>query len=357
MALQPRWEPEESSCDGEHPTNHRQASRDGTISPPDVDEENKRKQRAARFNVAQHVATGAAEISSTQSLLTSVRSEPASSSAEPASPRVVPKKESQARYMRMLADASKQVVVAVGPSGTGKTFLAVHEGLQQLDAGVVDKMILTRPPLTTSGEYAEAEEGASEEAKARALRQLNRPALDAILKVRERPRNASSYWERLLQTGQLELQPFDSLRGLSFDRCYVVADEVQSASKSTLLDLARRAGETGKLCIVGDAKSQNDRRDNWAHTTTGLEVLAKRIESDEKLQSDGTACVRFTVDDIVRSGSSAALTRLLEEEEDETESAPDRAGAARRHFGTALGAALRGYTDEAAAQRRGGMRN
>lgn len=226
----------------------------------------------------------------------------------------------QERYMELLASDDARVVVALGKAGTGKTLLAVQEGLRQLREGRVRKIILGRPAVTAGNENIGYLPG-SERDK---LIPFLAPLLDAIDKIM-----GPGAWEALQRQDLLELQSFAYMRGRTHEAAFVIADEVQNASLEQLKLLATRVGEGSRLCILGDG-SQPDRRlgGNWAGggsdgRATAIELFVGFVE-DGGIERAGvpahvaSACVRVArLSTCQRSNTAAYMLQAMERFEQE----------------------------------------
>ena len=240
----------------------------------------------------------------------------------------------QERYMELLASDEAGVVVALGKAGTGKTLLAVQEGLRQLRDGRVRKIILGRPAVT-----ADEDLGFLPGSEKDKLTPFLLPLLDAIDKVM-----GPGAWMELQRRHLLELQSFAYMRGRTHEEAFVIADEVQNASLGQLKLLATRVGEGSRLCILGDG-SQPDRRlgANWAGggpdgRATSIELFVDFVE-DGGLERAGlpahvaNACVRVArLSTCQRSDTAAYMLQAMERFEQEV--APPQA---REHGQSAAG--------------------
>jgi hypothetical protein len=179
--------------------------------------------------------------------------------------------------------ARRGVVVAVGTQGSGKTAFAIQEGLRALASKVVDKIVVSRPTILAKGDGEGL--GFLPGSEIDKLRPLAGPVLDHIDEFA-----GVGTAEQLLKSGQLKLCSFEYMRGTTFKRSWVIADEVQNASLVQLKLLTGRYGEGSKMCILGDPEQCDRCRGHWEHSS--LWALTGEIES--RKHSDAWACVTFT---------------------------------------------------------------
>ena len=219
-------------------------------------------------------------------------------------------------YQEILMDDNVRVCVTLGRAGTGKTLLAVQEGLRQLKDGTVKKIILGRPAVQ-AGEDLGFLPGAEKDK----LQPLLAPMLDAIDKIMGQP----GAWAGLQNKNLLEMQSFAFMRGRTHENAFVIADEVQNASLAQLKLLATRVGDGSKLCILGDG-SQPDRKvgGNWSEGKSSIELFVEKIESGlmeragvEEELGDRCKVVRLTNADCQRSATARAMNQLFDTLEDE----------------------------------------
>ena len=119
-----------------------------------------------------------------------------------------PKSAGQGLYVQALEDARAQIVVCTGPAGCGKTFLAVQQGLKELIAGKIDRIIMSRPAVT-AGESLGFLPGAEKDK----LQPLLAPLLDCVDEIL-----GQGAWAILLSHRMLELQSFAYMRGRTHHR-------------------------------------------------------------------------------------------------------------------------------------------
>lgn len=194
----------------------------------------------------------------------------------------------------MKAIEKNTMVVCIGPAGTGKTFCSGMKAAQLFLKGGYDKIILTRPNVST-GKSLGFFPGTVEEKMEPWLKPLMNVLEDGLGKGR---------FECMQQKGQIEIQPLETIRGRSFENCIVLVDESQNLNLEEIKAVTTRIGEGSKLVLLGDPK-QSD-------INNGMD-LTKFVDLCER---HGINCpiVRFTLDDIVRSNIVAQLCRMFYKE-------------------------------------------
>ncbi len=184
---------------------------------------------------------------------------------------------------RILVRASEQndVVFAVGPAGTGKTYTAVALAVRALKNRVVKKIILTRPAVE-AGESLGFLPGDLKEKIDPYLRPLY-DALDDMI-----PAEKLKYF---METRVIEIAPLAYMRGRTLDNAFIILDEAQNTSSLQIKMFLTRLGPTAKAILTGDL-SQVDLPMN---TRSGLRRAIDILKGIE-----GIAVVRLTADDVVR---------------------------------------------------------
>lgn len=152
---------------------------------------------------------------------------------------------------------------AIGPAGTGKTFLAVSLAVDALKKGEVEKIILTRPAVE-AGENLGFLPGDLKEKVDPYLRPLY-DALDAML--------SSDRTERYIEKGVIEIAPLAYMRGRTLDNAVVILDEAQNTTKAQMLMFLSRLGRNSKMIITGDM-TQIDLLKNQE---SGLKIARDRL--------------------------------------------------------------------------------
>lgn len=192
-------------------------------------------------------------------------------------------------YIDLLQNVS--MVVATGCAGTGKTMLACHQAARSLQDGHVDRIVLTRPIVPVEGEDGLGFLPGSLESK---MDPWTRPMLDALRPLLPLP---------LLQK-QVDMIPLMYMRGRTFDRTFVIADEMQNSTPEQMLMLVTRIGNHSRLVITGDPQ-QTDRPGR----ANGLSDLIQRIQKNPAALRH-IRSVQLTAQDVQRS---ALVAELLEQ--------------------------------------------
>jgi phosphate starvation-inducible PhoH-like protein len=161
-------------------------------------------------------------------------------------------------YVKLLESPKPSVVIVTGPSGTGKTMQACKVGQKQLYNGFYDRIILTRPAVTSGNEshgYLPGDIGEK-------MDPWIKPSLDYLGPFQKK----------------IETCPFAFMRGRTFDKSWIVADEMQNSTKEQMLMLLTRIGFGSKLVIIGDPEQSDVTGDGYS----GLDDLLNRlVVSDE----------------------------------------------------------------------------
>lgn len=194
-------------------------------------------------------------------------------------PPVLAKTRGQIAYL----DAMRQheVVFGVGPAGTGKTYLAMAQGLHLLREKQVQRLVLTRPAV----EAGEALGFLPGDLKEKIFPYL-RPLYDALYDMVE-PEEA----ERLIERGFIEIAPLAYMRGRTLRSAFIILDEAQNTTAEQMLMLLTRLGEGSRCVVTGDPSQVDLRRGIKSGLAEALDILT---------DVEGVRFVRFHAKDIVR---------------------------------------------------------
>ena len=200
-----------------------------------------------------------------------------------------PKSEGQTRLIE--AVDRHNLVMALGPAGTGKTYLAIAKAVAALEAGKVGKIVLSRPAVD-AGESIGFLPGDVEDKLAPYLRPLYDALSDRLSMKRVRS---------LITEGAIEIAPVGYMRGRTLNNAFVVIDEAQNCTYVQLKMLLTRLGWNSTMVVTGDP-NQSD----LLPELSGLATVAERLE-----QVDDIAVVRLTEVDIVRHPLVASMLGVL----------------------------------------------
>ena len=162
----------------------------------------------------------------------------------------VPKSFNQRTYVSYLKSTKMPLVIALGSAGSGKTLFACIEAISQLKRGIIQKIILTRPLISVE----EEEIGFLPGNMNHKMDPWTRPMFDIFREVYE-----PNELESMVKHGIIEIAPLAFMRGRTFHRSFVLADEMQNSSPSQMLMLTTRLGKDSKMVITGDLQ-QSDRK-------------------------------------------------------------------------------------------------
>ena len=192
---------------------------------------------------------------------------------------IVPRSANQGLYMEALA--RNELIFALGPAGTGKTYLAVAQAVSQLITGSVDRLILSRPAVE-AGERLGFLPGDMKEKVDPYLRPLYDALYDTL---------PAEQVERRIASGEIEIAPLAFMRGRTLANAFIILDEAQNTTIAQMKMFLTRFGEGSRMVICGDPK-QVDLPQPGA---SGLADAVERLEGIE-----GIAVSRFTTADVVR---------------------------------------------------------
>jgi phosphate starvation-inducible PhoH-like protein len=191
----------------------------------------------------------------------------------------------------MKAIGGHALTIAVGPAGTGKTYLAVSKAVEALNSGSVARIVITRP-VVEAGESLGFLPGDINDK----MDPWMRPIYDALA-----DRLGAKQVRQMVKDGTVEVAPLAYMRGRTISRSFLVVDEAQNMSFMQIKMLLTRLGWHSTMVVTGDP-DQTD----LLPGISGLAEAVKRLES-----LDGVAVVRLTTADIVRHPLVAAMMPLL----------------------------------------------
>lgn len=202
---------------------------------------------------------------------------------------VKPMSAGQGLLMQAIKDHN--LTLALGPAGTGKTYLAISSAVASLEKGEVDRIVLSRPAIE-AGESIGFLPGDMNEKMAPFLR----PLYDALS-----DRLGSKRLKAMMADGSIEIAPVGYMRGRTLNNAFVVIDEAQNCTYAQIKMLLTRLGWHSTMVLTGDP-DQSD----LLPGVSGLADIARRLEVVE-----GISIVRLADADIVRHPLVASMLTVL----------------------------------------------
>jgi len=193
---------------------------------------------------------------------------------------IVPRTLAQAAYMRALL--AHDIIFALGPAGTGKTYIAVAQAVAQLITGSVQRLILSRPAVE-AGEKLGFLPGDMKEKVDPYLRPLYDALNDCL---------PAEQIERRIASGEIEIAPIAFMRGRTLADAFIILDEAQNTTPAQMKMFLTRFGENSRMVVCGDP-NQTDLPGGTR--ASGLNDAVGRLEG-----IDGLAVSRFGAGDVVR---------------------------------------------------------
>lgn len=190
-----------------------------------------------------------------------------------------PRTPMQEVYMKALK--SSELVFGIGPAGTGKTYLAVAMACAMLEAGQVQRIVLSRPAVE-AGEKLGFLPGDMKEKVDPYLR----PLYDALYDMMD-----PAMVEKLIEEQVIEIAPLAFMRGRTLSHSFVILDEAQNTTAMQMKMLLTRLGEESRMVITGDPSQIDLPRGMRSGLVDSLEILRSLDEIKQ---------VRFREGDVIR---------------------------------------------------------
>ena len=211
-------------------------------------------------------------------------------------PELIPKSLNQEQYIVGLLDHRVDIVIAYGPAGCGKTYLAMQAAIKALKSGACERIVLTRPAVGVDDESHGYLPGTLEEKMA----PWTRPLFDVLREYYTAPEIA-----KMLEEQTIEVSPLAYMRGRTFKDAWIIGDEMQNATPGQMKMLLTRIGENSKIVVTGDVE-QADRKEKQ----NGLLDLCKRMQE----QTEGITVCKLTSKDIQRHRIIDTVLDMYKEE-------------------------------------------
>ena len=154
--------------------------------------------------------------------------------------KIIPRTKNQNSYFKLLN--SKNITFAIGPAGTGKTYIAVAKAVSALQEGKVNKIILSRPAVE-AGEKLGFLPGDLKEK----VDPFLRPIYDALYSMLP-----FEQVEKKIINNVIEIAPIAFMRGRTLEDSFIILDEAQNTTRTQMKMFLTRLGKNSKMVIVGD---------------------------------------------------------------------------------------------------------
>jgi phosphate starvation-inducible PhoH-like protein len=206
--------------------------------------------------------------------------------------KIIARTPQQGEYIRTMK--SKQLAFGLGPAGTGKTYLAVARAVEMMEAGKVERIILSRPAVE-AGERIGFLPGGMEEK----MDPYMRPLWDALHDTM-----AGDRVEKKIIATEIEIAPLAFMRGRTLNNAFVILDEAQNTTTMQMLMFLTRLGENSFMVITGDPTQIDLPKGTQSGLLEAIEIL-KNVED--------IGFVRFTSKDVVRSRMVEKIVQAYEQ--------------------------------------------
>lgn len=183
------------------------------------------------------------------------------------------------------------MTVAIGTAGTGKTYCSATKAAQLFLKGGYDKIVLTRPNVSTGKSLGFFPGDISEKLA---------PWLAPLLNVLKEALGKGRF-EFMMSKGQIEIQPLETIRGQSFNDTIILIDECQNLDAGEIEAITTRIGDNSKMILMGDPR-QSDVKNGMA--------IERFVTMCEKYNIK-VPIVRFGLNDVVRSDIVGQLVKAF----------------------------------------------
>ena len=197
----------------------------------------------------------------------------------------------QQKYKTLLEDNNLNLVIAQGPAGTGKSYLACKIAISLLKQKRIHKIVLTRPIVPVENEDLGFLPGTLNEK----MNPWIQPLYDIFIDEESKAELGS-----LLSSNKIEIVPIGYMRGRTFADTYVIADEMQNSSPSQMKMLLTRMGENSKIVITGDT-SQCDLSTTQNGLQHFLTLMNNYYHTSHDMYNNKIGMVELNNQDVKRS--------------------------------------------------------
>jgi len=226
-----------------------------------------------------------------------------------------PKTENQKKYVEWLENKDVHLLVVNGPAGTGKTLFACTTAIKYLKNDWIHKIIITRPVVPVE----EEELGFLPGDIKRKMDPWTRPIFDILLE-----HYSQREIDAMINAKTIEICPLAYMRGRTFKRSFIIADEMQNSSPTQMKMATTRIGKDSKMVVTGDI-SQTDMRNKYDLNVkeNGLSDIMKRIRQHRKNNESVHELIQLVElgrTDVERSEAVVQILNLYDDSCDEKNS-------------------------------------
>ena len=209
---------------------------------------------------------------------------------------VIPRSKKQSEYLKALLN--EEIVISLGPAGTGKSYLAVSAAVNMLMEKKVEKVILSRPAVE-AGERLGFLPGDMKEKVDPYLR----PLYDALYDL-----FGYEKVQKKIETGEIEIAPLAFMRGRTLKNSFAILDEAQNASLTQIKMFLTRIGENSKIVVNGDPSQVDLINKNQS----GLIQSTKILKNVKEIK-----CIEFDHTDVVRHPLVSKIIQAYQQKTDD----------------------------------------
>lgn len=204
---------------------------------------------------------------------------------------IIPKTETQRQYIEAIRNYD--IVIGIGPAGTGKTYLAMAMAINALLKKQISRIVLARPAVEAGEKLGFLPGDISEK-----FNPYLRPLYDALLDMMEAEKAA-----KLIERGVIEIAPLAFMRGRTLNDSFIILDEAQNTTTEQMKMYLTRLGYNSKTVITGDI-TQIDLPHGKASGLIEAEKILSGVE--------GIKFVYFSERDVVRHKLVQAIVKAYE---------------------------------------------
>lgn len=210
---------------------------------------------------------------------------------------LIPRNLAQEEYIEYLNDFNKRIVFAIGPAGTGKTFLAVQKAIKDFKNGECTKIVITRPAVSNGESHGYLPGDLNQK-----MEPWTRPVFD-VFEEYFSPKDVKA----MLDEGIIEIAPLAYMRGRTFKNSIVILDEAQNTTPQQMKMALTRMGDESRMFVTGDL-----RQSDYKAGKNGLYDFFERLSAGN---SEIISVARFGREHVERDVIVSEVLRLYGEDD------------------------------------------